>query len=87
MEELIKSVYVQAGALGLLAASGWILYIQERKERIKIQEKRDQLLETLLNFMHDQKDVIDKLAEGFAIDRLIREELGKYRDSKYDRER
>ncbi len=84
MEELIGSVYAQAGALGLLAASGWGMYFLERKERIRIQLRRDELLEKLMTFMHDQKDVIDKLADGFALQKLIQEEFGKHR---YERER
>lgn len=80
MEELIKSVYTQAGALGLLAISGWLLWWFERKERLKIQQKRDDLLETILNFMHEQKDTIEKISEGLAVQDLIRNELGKYRD-------
>ena len=80
MDELIKSIYTQAGALGLLAASGWILWWFERKERLKVQQKRDELLETILTFMHDQKDSIEKISEGLAVQDLIRSEMSKYRD-------
>lgn len=80
MEELIKSIYTQGGALGLLAASGWILWWFERKERLSIQQKRDALLETILNFMHEQKDIIEKISEGLAVQELIKNEFGKYRD-------
>lgn len=80
MEELIKSAYSQGGALGLLAISGWVLWWFERKERLAIQAKRDALLETILNFMNEQKDIIEKISEGLAVQELIKNELSKYRD-------
>lgn len=80
MQELLNSVWAQAGAIGLLAASGWIVYYLERLERLKVQAKRDILLEQLLTFMHEQKDTIEKVAEGLAVQELIRDEFNKNRD-------
>lgn len=80
MEQLLNSVWAQAGAIGLLAASGWIVYYFERIERLKVQAKRDILLEQLLAFMNEQKDTIEKIANGLAVQELLREEFSKYRD-------
>lgn len=80
MEELIKSIYTQGGALGLLAVSGWLIAWLQYKERVKVQEQKDKLLETILNFMHEQKDTIEKISEGLAVQELIKTEIGKLRD-------
>lgn len=80
MEELLKSVWAQAGAIGLLAISGWVVYYFERLERLKVQAKRDILLEQLLGFMHEQKDTIEKVAEGLAVQKLLTDEFTKIRD-------
>lgn len=81
MEDILKNVWLQAGAFGLLAASGWFIWWQEHKERKLLQDKYDALLERLLSFMNSQKDTVDKLSEGFAIQALLRDEFNKYRDS------
>lgn len=87
MEELIRNAWLQAGALGLLAFSGWFIWYQEHKERIKLQDKYDSLLEKLLVFMNAQKDTVDKLAEGLSMQEILRDELNKYSSrDKYERE-
>lgn len=86
MEELLKSVYAQAGAFGLLAISGWLMWWFERTERVKIQAKRDELLEIVLKFMSEQKDMIEKISDGLAFQSLLRDEFNKYRD-RYERDR
>ena len=80
MEELLKSVWAQAGAIGLLAASGWLSWWLERQERLKVQAKRDILLEQILTFMHEQRDTLEKVAEGLAVQKLFTDEFTKYRD-------
>jgi hypothetical protein len=80
MEELLKSVWAQAGAIGLLAASGWLTWWLERQERLKVQAKRDILLEQILAFMHEQRETLDKVAEGLAVQKLLNDEFTRYRD-------
>ena len=75
MEELLKSVWVQAGAMGILTISGWLMWWLERKERLEILKNRLELAERFLNFMHEQKDVIEKLTEGLNVERLLRDKL------------
>lgn len=75
MEELLKSVWVQAGAMGILTISGWLMWWLERKERLEILRNRLELSERFLNFMHEQKDVIEKLTEGLSVERLLRDKL------------
>lgn len=75
MEELLKSVWIQAGAMGILTISGWLMWWLERKERIQLLNNRLELSERFLNFMHEQKDVIEKLTEGLSVERLLRDKL------------
>jgi hypothetical protein len=75
MEELLRSVWVQAGAMGILTISGWLMWWLERKERLEILRHRLELSEKFLNFMHEQKDVIEKLTEGLNVERLLRDKL------------
>lgn len=75
MEELLKSVWIQAGAMGILTISGWLMWWLERKERLELLRSRLELSERFLNFMHEQRDVIEKLTEGLNIERLLRDNL------------
>lgn len=75
MEELLKSVWIQAGAMGILTISGWVMWWLERKERLDLVKTQRELSERFLNFMHEQKDVIEKLTEGLNVERLLRDKL------------
>lgn len=78
METIIQNAWIQGGAVGLLIASGWIMWWLERQERVLVQQRRDNLLETFLNFMNDYKDLLEQIAESMAIQKLIQEEFAKY---------
>lgn len=80
MDALLNNIWIQAGSLGLLAASGWIVAYVVNKERRIVQDKRDYLLEQLLTFMHEQKDVIEKISDSLAFQQVLKDEISKLRD-------
>lgn len=77
MDTLLNNIYAQAGALGLLTISGWVMWYLERKERLSLQQKKDMMLEELIRFMSEQKDIIEKISEGLQIQELLRTEFIK----------
>ena len=77
MEVLLQSVWAQGGAIGLLIVSGWALFWLERKERMRLQLKVEDLLKSLTEFMDEQEKTIEDLADKLAIDQLLKQELDR----------
>lgn len=77
METILESVWLQAGAFGVLTTTGWFIWWLERKERLRLQEKIEELLPTITNFMSEQEKTIKDLSEGMAIEELLKKELDR----------
>lgn len=77
MEELLNNIWVQAGAAGLFSISGWAMWWLERKERLATQQKLDTSLERFITFMNDYKDLLEKVTEGLAVQKLLEEKFNK----------
>lgn len=75
MEEILRSVWIQGGAIGLLIFSGYYLWWLERQERIRVQAKKDELTEKLLVFMESQKELVQDLVDGLDVKEMLRNEI------------
>jgi len=71
MEALLSNVYAQAGAMGLLTLSGWMLWLLERKERRALFEKYDQVFRTSLRLNIELKKSIETLANTLDLRKFI----------------
>lgn len=77
MEELLKTVWVEGGALGLLAISGWAMFWFERQERQRLQLKVEDLLQSLTKFMDEQGKTIEDLADKLQVEQMLKQEFDK----------
>lgn len=75
MEEILRYVWIQSGAIGLLIFSGYYLWWLERQERIRVQAKKDELTEKLLVFMESQKELVQDLVDGLDVKEMLRNEI------------
>ena len=56
MEDLLKSVWLQGGALGLLGISGWVAWYFERR-------RNQSLLDTFIEMVKDNTIAMTKMEE------------------------
>lgn len=77
MEELLRTAWAEGGAVGLLAISGWLMWWFERKERIRLQLKVEDLLQSLTKFMDEQGKTIEDLADKLQVEQLLKQEFDK----------
>jgi len=73
METIVTNVWIQAGALGLLAISGWYMWWTERKERIELSHKYQQLIQKTLESNLELRGLLEELIEGLAVKDLLQE--------------
>jgi len=71
MEELLNSIYAQTGALGLLAISGWMMWWFERKERLNVRTKYDEMYVNYMSITSELKDIMEPLNDYFDIKQLL----------------
>ena len=81
MEEILTNAWAQYGALGALTVTGWVMWWYERRERIRLRIKNEELIERLFTFVSDQKDLLEKIAESLSLRTFIEKELEKMRGS------
>ena len=63
MEQILSTALAQGGAIGLLVISGWVMFWLERKEKIRLQLKVEELLQSLTLFMNEQTKTIEDLTD------------------------
>lgn len=77
MEALLSNVYAQAGAFGLLALSGWVVWYFERRERKVLFEKYDQVFRTSLRLNLELKKSVEALSETLELRKFIQDSTRK----------
>ena len=77
MDEIVSNFWIQFGSLGVLTLSGWVVAYLINQERKSVQERRDALLDQVLSYMHEQKDLLQKIADGLTFQQVLKEELSK----------
>lgn len=82
MDEILKNAWIQGGATGLLAISGWVLAYLVNQERKYVQARRDMLLEQILTFMNEEKDLLEKLTDRLDFQETLRKEIENLREKR-----
>jgi len=67
MEDIVQSFWLQLGAIGLFAISGWTMWWFERKERQSLQKRNDELYGDYLTIATDLKDMLMPIIHGMKI--------------------
>lgn len=77
MEELIRSVWLQAGAFGLLTISGYVLYYYERKKTSELEQNYLDMLRKSIELNMQLKETLRELSESLSVkDIIVRKFLG-----------
>jgi hypothetical protein len=77
MEELLRTAWIQGGAFGLLVLSGWFMFWLERQERMRLQLKVEELLQSLTKFMDEQGKTIEDLTDKLQVEQMLKQEFDR----------
>ena len=71
MLEILQLTWLQLGAVGLLAASGWCMWWLTRKQLLELQEKYVELSEKTLVLNLELKSALEDIVEELSVGKLL----------------
>lgn len=77
MEDLLNTIWLQAGFAGLLAISGWIAWWFQRKETIRERDKNHELFSEVIVLMTEHRGILEDIQNSLSAKDVIIGETDK----------